>query len=137
MVESKEERKLYLKKAYIIHNSIINSLESRLLNSVTDYSLVKKEHNYYNSKWGCPGECDLHALYSNGKNKYLLCFEVKVNHSRRNRRSALKQLSKDVDYYSRILNHTRAFKFYVYGQGNEYFIEWIRYKSLPRFKIIF
>jgi hypothetical protein len=135
MANLKREKQRRLIHLGLIHDAIINTLEDRLLDSLMDYNIIKKEQIYYDTNTLCNGECDLYAVSSYGKNKYLLCFEVKTYDDSDNREKALKQLSKDINYYSKIFKPTRIFAFYAYGLGHRYFIERItrdKFKKLIR-----
>jgi len=121
-----QRKSLILTRAGAIHDAIIDTLEARLLNSSTEYLIVTKNDEYYNIYKRHYGECDLYAIAFAGKNKHLLCFEVKTMAGNESKQKALKQLDKDVDYYSKVHHTTSAIKFYVYGHGDRYFIERIR-----------
>lgn len=118
----------YLQLASAKHSSIILDLENRLKNSLINYDIIKKEQVRFDSinTKSIVGECDLYATYTCNGNNYLLCFEVKAKHSYNNKKNALRQLNKDIDYYSKLFNPKRIFPFYVYGKDTEHGIIWIR-----------
>ncbi|MGV8087026.1 MAG: hypothetical protein ACP5N1_05320 [Candidatus Woesearchaeota archaeon] len=127
MAKPTKEELQHFVSATLKHSSIISDLEDRLKNSLTKYTIIKKEQLRFDSVniKSVVGECDLYALYTINDENYLLCFEVKARHSDGNKKHALQQLNRDIDYYSKLLNPTRIFQFYVCGDDEGHRIKWI------------
>lgn len=91
------------------HENIVLSLEERL----KGYTQVRKEVALGDS---C---VDLLAYRNTPHSSYLLFFEIKSNHTAKNVRKAVKQLSTEASHFKNV----KIFKFGVYGVGDSYFVK--------------
>ena len=110
------------------HSRTIDTMVNRLVDSNTNYALIRTEEKFHNPNSGRDGECDIYAIYKTPKVKYLLVFEVKSSYSGKNDRKSEYQCTKDVNYYSKRYKTDRAFRFQVYGSRKDdgVSINWLR-----------